>query len=163
MQRPFFTGRASPSSLFSLVFSLLCPPDNPQGTNRPCFMPGFLVALKAFKILLKTGFQQVFTPVSTFPHFPVCCVAHSGGTGKRDSRFHAWPIRIVCTAPAAPSVLRRKAFPEAARQYRRPRIHSGAPTPLRSSPPIGDTARPCPRRRPPLLFSRLNRKSKSHQ
>ena len=54
----FFSGHASPSGLFSPVFSVLCPPVTPQGTNQPYIVCGFLVlfAKIVFK-LCKIRFQ----------------------------------------------------------------------------------------------------------
>lgn len=127
-----FGGHASPSGRFRPVFTLLYPPVTLRRTYQLRFAHGFLYdfakpetrlckkplflfhawfscRFKSFlKYCLKTGFQRVFTSVSTFPHFPRYCGARSGERGSPDGRSPSWPTRTACIAPAAPSASRRR-------------------------------------------------------
>ncbi|WP_207666478.1 hypothetical protein, partial [Ruthenibacterium lactatiformans] len=69
--------RFSPGALrhpaFSARIFAAMPAGQSAGDESTLFHAWFSCLFKSFlKSCLKTGFQRVFTPVSTFPHFPVC-------------------------------------------------------------------------------------------
>ena len=105
--------RFSPGALrhpaFSARIFAAMPAGQSAGDESTLFHAWFSCRFKSFlKYCLKTGFQRVFTSVSTFPHFPRYCGARSGERGSPDGRSPSWPTRTACIAPAAPSASRRR-------------------------------------------------------